>query len=355
MKKVAILSIGDYKHITLISKYTSYFEDMGIDYDVICTDRYGNDLKRDHVISFRFKETKGKAGKIKNFLAFHNWAKKIIGKNNYDFIVIWNENTALLFADILLERYRKKYCVNIRDVDFLNQKAFNVIRAKVIRNSAFSTYCSTAPLDFPKDYKYVLMRSMNFEVLKDVPKRESFVTDFPIRIMFLGKVRFMEANEEIIRAFGNDPRFELWFVGVGSEALLPFKSEYSNLNIVGSYEPEETAHYLANADVINSYFGTKVLGYERMSSIRFSYSPYIHIPVIVGKNTNMEAEGKKYGFAYGFGYCSLSEEADRFYEWYKSLSDDLFISGCEEYCKDVEVADSIFYHELSRTLQEQQL
>jgi len=340
--KIAILSVGDYKHITLISKYTQLFEDNDISYNIICTDRYNSGINREKVLSYSIPTNINKLKKIYYFLKFHNWAKKIIG-NNYDFIVVWNENTALLFFDLLLKKYKKKYCVNIRDVDFLNQRLLNIIRSKVIKNSRFSTYCSTAKLDFPKNYNYVLMRSINLDILKSVPKKENIrEKNKPIRIVYIGKVRFNDANEEIIKSFGNDKRYELWFIGSGSEELKKFESRYNNLHLVGSYEPEETANYLANADVINSYFGTKVLGYERMSSIRFSYAPYIHIPVIVGVNTNMENEGNKYGFAYGYGNCSIDEEADNFYEWYSKIDFDKFVSGCEKYCLDAKKTDERF-------------
>ena len=351
MKKIAILSVGDYRHITMISKYTNYFDKNNVEYEVICADRYNDGTEREHVRQFSFPNSQNKITKMLAFLKFRSWAIAEIKKKKYDFIVVWNENTALLFADFLLMNYKNRYCINIRDVDFLNQRVLNIARGLVIRNSFFSTYCSTAPLDFPKGYQYYLMRSMNLEVLKDVSKRIGFIPkDVPIKIGFLGKVRFPEANDEIIRAFGNDSRYELYFIGAGSDTLERYLKEYNNLHLIGKYEPEETAKYLDSLDVINSYFGTKVLGYERMSSIRFSYAPYMHVPVIVGTDTNMEEEGNKYGFAYGFGKCSIDKEADSFYKWYCSRDIDEFIRGCELYCEDVERTDEAFYHKLEEAL-----
>ena len=353
MKKVAILSVGDYRHITLISKYTSFFNEINIDYDVICTDRYNEKSNRIHVLQYSFSNINNSLDKAKAFLGFHHWASKIIVKNDYDFIVVWNENTALLFADLLIKKYRNRYCVNIRDVDFLSQKFLNIFRKKVILGSKFSTYCSTAKLDFPSGYNYLLMRSMNLEILKNVTKRQDLRTVLdPIRIVFIGKVRFKEANDEIIRAFGNDNRYEVYFIGAGSENLNNYLTDYNNVFLVGAYAPEETANYLENADVINSYFGTKVLGYERMSSIRFSYAPYIHIPVIVGTKTNMAEEGEKYGFAYSFGECPIEDEADSFFSWYHNLDTMGFINGCENYCKDVKQTDQVFYDTLKNVFKE---
>lgn len=351
--KIGIISIGDYRHITLISKYTSYFEENRIPYDVICTDRYTDPIEKDNVFQYAMPSTKSKLDKVKSFIAFKRWAQRLIVQNHYDFLVIWNENTALLFSDFLLRKFKGRYCVNIRDVDFLNQTILNVIRGKVITNSSFSTYCSKARLEFPKGYNYVLMRSMNLDVLKHVKKRETIRSESePIRIVFVGKVRFFDADKELIQAFGNDRRYEVWYIGAGSENLEYLKEQYNNLFLVGKYTPDETAKYLEMADVINSYFGTKVLGYERMSSIRFSYAPYIHVPVIVGTNTNMEEEGKTYGFAYGFGAVECGNEADAFYKWYRNIDSPKFIEGCEKYCSDIYETDLIFYETLAKKLED---
>ena len=76
----------------------------------------------------------------------------------------------------------------------------------------------------------------------------------------------------------------------------------------------------------------------------------MHVPVIVGTDTNMEEEGNKYGFAYGFGKCSIDKEADSFYKWYCSRDIDEFIRGCELYCEDVERTDEAFYHKMEEAL-----
>ena len=345
--KIAIVSVGDYRHISMISKYTEYFDSNGIEYEILCTDRYeGTVYPSSNIKAYPCNNLKSKKDKLRMFLSFYKWVSRIIKKEKYDFLVIWNENTAPLFAPLLLTKYRHRYCVNIRDVDFLNQKAVNVIRKTVIENSAFSTYCSTAKLDFPKDYPYVLMRSINMKILQDTtPRTELQKTGDRIRIVNIGKIRFPMANKRIIEALGNDNRFELLFIGAGSEKLESYKEKYDNITLIGAYLPEDTAKYLADADIINSYFGTTVLGFERMTSIRFSYGPYLHIPVLVGKGTEMASEGGKYGFIYAVDETDESL-GDNLFNWYHSLDFTKFEAGCQRYLDDLKKSDENFYARL---------
>lgn len=345
--RIAIVSVGDYRHISMISKYTEYFDRNSVKYDILCTNRYeGTVFSSSNIKAFSCNNLQSKHEKLKLFLSFYRWARSIIKREKYDFLVIWNENTALLFAPMLLTNYRHRYCVNIRDVDFLNQKVVNVVRASVIRNSAFSTYCSTAKLDFPKGYSYVLMRSINMKILQDtIPRTELRKPSEIIRIVSIGKIRFPMADKRIIEVFGNDDRFELLFIGTGSDKLENYKEKYKNITLIGTYLPEDTAKYLADADIINSYFGSTVLGYERMTSIRFSYGPYMRVPVLVGERTEMEAEGRKYGFVYGVKYDDESF-ADDLYEWYHSLDFDKFDAGCQRYLDDLKKSDTEFYSKL---------
>lgn len=353
MRKVAILSLGDYRHITMISKYTAYFDNRNIEYDIICTNRYMNSIPREKVVSLDiYEQQNSRLLKYASFIKFRNWAIERTDNGNYDFIVVWNENTALLFWDYLVSKYSTRYCINIRDVDFLNQRILNIFRKIAIERSLFSTYCSTTKLDFPSGYRYIIMRSVNVSILKECPKRTALrMINEPIRIVYLGKVRFFEANRKIIEAFGNDNRYEIWFIGVGSEKMKTVAQLYNNVYLKGSYEPEETARYLENADVIDSYFGESVLGYERMSSIRYMYAPYLRIPVIVGMNTNMEYEASEYGFAYSFNDSCGKETADSFYKWYHSLSFKDFAERCDSFCNKIEQSEFEFYEMLDRTFQ----
>ena len=195
-----------------------------------------------------------------------------------------------------------------------------------------------------------MMHSINRKVLRNnTPKTGLRKPGEKIRIVTIGKIRFPMANKRIIEALGNDDRFELLFIGAGSEKLEEYKKTFHNITLIGTYLPEETSKYLEDADIINSYFGSTVLGYERMTSIRFSYGPYLRVPVLVGKGTVMEAEGNKYGFVYAVNDDN-EPFSDDLYAWYQNLEFEKFDVGCKKYLQDLTESDQTFYAKLDSVM-----
>ena len=54
MKKICILSAVNIKHMSLISIYTKYFKENGMDYDVIYMDKYNEEENIDAKNIYRF-------------------------------------------------------------------------------------------------------------------------------------------------------------------------------------------------------------------------------------------------------------------------------------------------------------
>ena len=121
MKKILILSVADLRHMTCASSYCEFFEKNNIPFDIICTDRYEEKAFFDYKCSiFRFPwRLSAKASKLQKvhlFVNFYFWAKRFIKENQYRFVVVWNENTALLFGHFLKKKYKGRYAVNVRDL-----------------------------------------------------------------------------------------------------------------------------------------------------------------------------------------------------------------------------------------------
>lgn len=348
-KKVVILSVADLRHMTMISLYTSYLENNNIRYDIICMDRYSESQKVSSNIYRYAWNTKGNEPKIKKvvpFLKFRGFALKLLRKNDYSFIIVWNENTTLLFSDFLLKQKNKnKYCINIRDLDFSKIFLANIIRRKVIYHSAFTTSC--VPLIhecLPQNYNYTIMISKNDSILKDCEKRiNKRDKNKPIRISYIGKVRFIEEDKKIIRAFGNDKRYLLQFFGTGAEQLESFIKEngYQNVVLKGTFDVNKTAELLAESDVIHSYFGKNIYAWEYFLPIRFGYAPYIHLPTLVTPGSHLASIIKEYKI--GFIVNNFDTLANDFYKWYDLMNYKDFMEGCENYCEYVDEINKKFY------------
>ena len=143
--KTLILSVSDKRHMSMVVSYEDYLKNNSLKYDIIRVNRYDTRIITKEytdngcIYEYPFFQSTSvsRFKKIFRFIKFRNYAKKLIKQNEYDFIIIWNENTAVLFADILLKQFRNKYCVNVRDC--FEIKPLMWLFKKVINNAYFST------------------------------------------------------------------------------------------------------------------------------------------------------------------------------------------------------------------------
>lgn len=192
MKKVLILSVADLRHMTCASSYCEFFEKNNIAFDIICTDRYEEKAFFDYNCSiFRFPwklSTKAsRFQKIHLFIQFYFWAKRLIKRNHYRFIVVWNENTALLFGHFLKGKYKGRYAVNVRDlISDLGpgEKAAYVTLDKAV----FTTITSPKAMNILPPHNRYLMINKDMNIMKRVKAKQNINQELPITITYMGLI-----------------------------------------------------------------------------------------------------------------------------------------------------------------------
>lgn len=354
MKKICILSAVNIKHMSLISLYTEELTKLKIEFDIIYMDKYNEEEYINAKNIYRYvniinpKTLKFMRG-LKYF-KFINYAKKILEKNKYDFIIVWNDVAILLFADYLRKKWAGKYCLNIRDY-FYQKNIFIYNRfKKVIESSAFTTLSSLGYTTFLPKGNYVHLNSFNKELLsKCTPK--SNMAKLPLRLSFIGNVRFFEENYKLIEILKNDVRYELHYHGTNSDIIKKYAQENNIKNIVcsGSFPVNDTKKYLENSDIINNIFGNSTTDVKTLTSIRLYHAAYMKVPILVSKNSYMEKIIKKYKIGYSI---DLEEEklADRLYQWYTNLNFEELKLNCDKLLYEAEKENCKFFEILKKNL-----
>jgi hypothetical protein len=202
-KRICILSMQNFKHMTLISLYTSFFEKHNIDYDVIYIDKYDEieETKAKNVYRYRLKIDKdwSKTRKILAYWSYKKYAIKILDKNKYDFIIIWRCEIALMFSSYLIKNLKNKYCINFRDYCMENNPIIRRIVKKLISFSCFNTISSEGFRSFLPKHEYIFIHSFNKTLFPDNYYVNNLVkTKSPIHICFIGNVRFLDCNKELM-------------------------------------------------------------------------------------------------------------------------------------------------------------
>lgn len=339
--KICILSTVNMKHMTLISLYTSYFEQQGLSYDIICVDKYGDQekhgAKQFYAFPLGIKRDWPVLKKVFYYLKFKKFGEGILERNKYDFIIVWNTYTAILFSKTLLVRHNKKYCLNIRDYAHENNPLVKYVVKKLVRKAEFCTISSGGFREFLPEHDYVKVHSYNEAILRScVPRKEKRAIDEPLRITFIGYVRFFERDKQLIRTLGNDDRYVLQFFGEGSHVLEQYAKEnnYKNVICKGRFEPEKTPSLLQETDVINNLYGVGNIALDTAISIRMYYAIYLNIPILVFEDTHMSEVVEHYGIGFSVDK-NMTNLVEDFYLWYSNMEHSNFVKNCLAFKREV--------------------
>lgn len=342
MSRICILSAVNIKHMAMISLYTERLLRDGIDFDIIYMDKYGEDEYFPAKNKFVFKNiidpNLPNWKKALLYFRFRKFAKNVLEKNKYDFIIVWNDVAIIMFADYLARKWKGKYALNIRDYCKQKIKPVYWLFKWVINNAAFTTVSSLGYKAFLPEADYIQVHSLNMPVLRKMTPRTSFRNpDEPIRIGFVGYVRFYDINSRLLDIFKDDPRFELHYYGSHSEFLQDYaeKNSISNARFHGSFPIQETNLYLEKIDVINNLYGNKKISLDYALSIKLYNGVWCRLPILVCPGTYMEKIADEYGI--GYTVESYDEKLpDEIYNWYHAMNFSTFNAGCERFIKTIE-------------------
>lgn len=339
--RIAILSCVNIKHMSLISLYTDILKREGVPFDVIYMDKYGEDEEIECSHKYRYinkieRNLPRFFKKIKYYL-FKPWACRIIKKNNYGFIIVWNDLAIFLFASFLSKHFKGKYCLNVRDNMYYDKPKYAMMYQRCFSNSSFNTISSKGYLSFlPKGATYYPINSLNLSVLKGMKVHDRMRNaEEKIRIGFIGYVRYFERNQKLLDCFANDPRYEVHFYGKCADVL----KEYAESNGIGngvfhdSFPVSETAKYLENIDIMNNLYGNNTLNVRNAISIKLFHSLYARIPILVNENTYIGQLATELGIGY---YVTEFTPAfkDDLYQWYHNLDFERICTSCDKYLKE---------------------
>lgn len=340
-KRICIISSVDMSRMTILSVYIEHFIKCGYDFDIICAKKKSENVcyAAKNIYEFDANKTakKNSIFKVFHFLTMRKLVKKVLSENKYDFIIVWNQVTAILFADIFAKEYKERYCVNVRDYIYDKLLPIRLITKKIYKNAAFNTISSDAFRTFlPDTGNFIMFHSFNTEMLSQIEPRTTIRNaDEPIRIMYIGQIGWLENVYALLDALGNDNRFELLFIGSGAENLSEYveQKKYNNVYLHGRFMPSETVDFLKKADIIYNLYGYGNLHVDTALSIKLYYAVRLNIPILVYENTYMQEIAEQCGIGFVMHGMEFEGMADRLYKFYHERNVEESKNKCELYIK----------------------
>lgn len=328
-------------------------------YDIIYWDRIGDrsQLGADHAYIMQYHigtKDGNKFRKMRGYLRFRHFVSTILRSEDYDKIVCLSGNCAVLLNRILLKKYPGKYIVDIRDYFLENLKPYYNMEKKIIERASLAIISSRGYMSFLPPYDYTIVHNSQSISKTDVMAcRSRKRLNHPLVISFIGGIRFMEQNMKIIDCFMNDPRFEIRFIGSGSEHLEKYCKQVNAKNVIlfGYFPPEETLNYYIETDILMNLYGSGTPLLDYALSNKLYYAAQLGIPILVCPNTYIEEISIKYGFGFSFDLKD-STAKNRLYKYYHSIDWEKFYAGCDAFMETVRHDQEIFKRRVSKILKE---
>ncbi|WP_343929283.1 hypothetical protein [Peribacillus frigoritolerans] len=247
-----------------MNKYISILEQENEDFEIIYWDRLGSPDCPEKYKSIVFQKPSrlnlSHKDKIKDFLEFRRFVIKNINKRKYDKLIVLTSLTGIFLFDYLQKNYKNKFIFDIRDYTFENFYPYKMIENRVIKSSYFTTISSEEfKMFLPSSNKYILSHNILREEIEQAnefnkPKERDGI----ITVSFIGAIRHFDIDSKIALKLANDDRFKVVYhgYGVAYEKFKAFCQERKlDVQITGKYDRKDKIKLLANADIINAYYG----------------------------------------------------------------------------------------------------
>ncbi|MBF9287822.1 glycosyltransferase family protein [Staphylococcus haemolyticus] len=358
--KIAILGATNIKHMSLISHYLDNIDMSKNQVDIIYTDKYDIDEKVDGITNYYkysvdINSNWSFVKKAMKYYAFKPYATKILKENNYDFVIVWGSYTGHLFKNFLIKNYKERFILNIRDYFYENNNFIFARMAQLVNFSYMTTISSDGFLKFlPNSEKYQVIYSYNAKVIEQAKSVDEIEVKSPLKISFIGNVRFLDVNKKIISELKNDSRFLLQYFGTGSEALEEYAKDNNikNVRFSGGFDIHETPKFLDDTDIINNLYGSKDIALDTALSIRMYYSLFLNKPILTSKDTYTNQQAQNFGLGIQINSKDLLNLGEQIIDYYNTLDNAQINQKRKEYITNVMKQNTLFYKKLESVFNE---
>lgn len=328
MIRVGILMFQNMRYAPFLKMYENIIKEIpDASYDVIYynRDKSLNEINEEHYIPIAWygKGTVAapKYEKIANFFIYRHEAKKKIINGKYDFLIVLTTFPAVLLSDFLVQQYRGRYIVDIRDYTQEQFGPYFFLEKIAFANSAMRVISSPGFVNFlPADH-YIVCHNIDDEFKNEGSGGIVKASNGKIIISYIGSISYEKQCRQLIDLVSKDERFE--FRLFGNEANGNVVSQYverlnnPRIKMMGAFQPSEKEQIYNQSDLIFNCYGNDSPLVKYAISNKYYDGALYRKPLLVSPNTAMaDMSG---GFAYRLDLDSVND-LNGLIDWYAALN-----------------------------------
>ncbi len=346
--KVLLIGFGKIAYMPYMHFYLESLKEIDDkEIDLIYWDRDGKpDVEVPSIISNAYKfeayleEQLPFYKKIKFFINFRIFSKRILKNQKYDKVIILHSTPGLTLLDYLLFNYKGRYILDFRDVSHEDKALYRYLIKKLVLGSALTFVSSNAFRKFLPNYKNIytihnfLEDSLNKKFIRFESSRERKI----IRVSYWGLVRQVKINVKVMNALGNDSRFELHYYGRMQQdgrdmEQYAIDHNYSNVYFHGQYMPSDRYLFACNTELIHNFYDCGKTSGNAMGN-KYYDGIIFGIPQLctIGSHMGKTVLSNEVGYAFDLDSTKL---ADEIFSYYNNIDWKQFKINCESALKNV--------------------
>lgn len=353
MKKICFVCYGN---LYLAPYIKNYLESVNSKCDVIVWNRHSmQEISEHNIITYNAPtddNVKSKYKKLKGYIGFSFFTIRQLVKINYDVVIFLQSVGAICTAPLLLTKYRKKFVIDVRDYSIEGNFVLKYLEGLLMD-------CSKLNVISSEGYKSFLPKGKQFCLVHNYSEIDNGVIDefqnrpihYPIRLSYIGLIRFQEQNKKLIDLFANDSRFQLQFIGKNAFELKKYIEErgVQNVLLIDQFPSDKTLDYYKQTDAILNVYGnhTPLLDYALSNKLYFAAA--LRIPILVSKDTYMEKKAVNGGFGFAIDFDDV-EMKDKLYSYLTKRNKEELFQSCDKFMLGVRKDNQIFLETIKKIL-----
>ena len=350
---IGILGFNDLHLMQYLYKYTNILDNAGVPYEVIFWDRSsrkepvgfaGNAVSFEYPLNTYLPFHR----KIVGFLRYAHFMRKKIKERKYERLIILTTQTAIPLFDLLISKYSENYIYDYRDITKEKFLPFKKMVQALIKYSYKTAISSEGflPVIGLKEKGKIIVAHNTQHICKSSKYAVSIPKKEPIRIVYWGMVRQIEFNKKVCDIWGTDERFSLIYHGDGYYQELNdycIEKGYKNIFFTGKYATSTITNFIKETDILNCLYENDDIQ-QRAMPVKAYDAIHYRLPVLVTSASYVANYFNGTAGVLAISIDSSSNIAEKVYNWYSSLNEELIESAYREkekmiYKNDIEFAN----------------
>lgn len=257
-------------------------------YDVVAWDRKldGTSVPDYYHLYKKKSELGNRIKKFFNIFGFKKYVKSVICTSRPDIIIASHWDSLFTVPSNLKEKCLVIYDnIDIPEGGFIQRNMELIMERVSIYKSDIIIHASRFFKELYKQYDIKQFVIENKPMLQQKEREDT--PSLPIRIAYLGNIRYVETLTPLIDVVAADDRFTLDFYGGGPDYVKLKTRECKNIHFHGPYHYSDVEKFYLSSDLVWAAYPNKDFNVKYAISNKFHESLYFYTPGIFANETRL--------------------------------------------------------------------